>query len=142
MKTEEITAITVETTLAAPVAQVWSLWTEARHIKKWYYASDDWYAPDAVNDLQVTGTFSTTMAAKDGSMAFEFEGVYTRIVPLKAIDYTLNDGRKVSVIFTSKGNETTVTEVFEPETSHPLDLQKNGWQAILDNFRKYVETQS
>ncbi|MBI5816580.1 MAG: SRPBCC domain-containing protein [Nitrospinae bacterium] len=132
-------AITVQATVRADIEKVWRLWTQAGHIKNWYHASDGWHAPNAVNDLRRRGKFSITMAAKDGSAGFDFEGVYTAVEPFNSIEYTIAGGRKVSVTFSEKGGLTEVTETFEAETENPVEMQRAGWQAILDNFRKYVE---
>jgi uncharacterized protein YndB with AHSA1/START domain len=140
METIERTAITVEATIKAPVEKVWKFWSEPQHITKWCSPSDDWHAPYAENDLQVDGKFKTTMAAKDGSFSFDFEGVYTKVQEYKAIEYTLTDGRKVQITFSGNGAETKVTETFDPENMNPLEMQRGGWQAILDNFKKYTET--
>lgn len=133
------TAITVESTIQAPVAKVWEYWNEPEHIKKWAFASEDWHAPKAENDLRTGGTFSTTMAAKDGSFSFDFGGVYTQVKEHKLIEYTLGDERKVSILFSSIGDATKVVETFEAEDTHPVEMQQSGWQAILDNFKKYTE---
>jgi len=132
--------ITVETTVKAPLQDIWSYWTEPKHITKWYFASDDWHAPAAENDLHVRGKFRTRMEAKDGSSGFDFSGVYTRIDKHEAIEYSIADGRKVKIRFTDQGSETKVVESFEAESVHSYELQKGGWQAILDNFRKYSES--
>jgi uncharacterized protein YndB with AHSA1/START domain len=139
METAEKTTITIETTINANVDKVWSYWTEPKHITKWCQASDDWHAPHAENDLRVNGNFKTTMAAKDGSMSFDFGGVYTKVETNRALDYTIGDGRKVDITFTSQGNQTKVVERFEAESTHPVEMQRGGWQAILDNFKKYTE---
>ena len=139
METAEKTTITIETIVNADVKKVWSYWTEPVHITKWCQASDDWHAPHAENDLRVNGNFKTTMAAKDGSMSFDFGGVYTKVETNRAIDYTIGDGRKVGVTFTPQGNQTKVVERFEAESSNPIEMQRGGWQAILDNFKKYTE---
>lgn len=139
MEATSNTPITVETTIKAPVEKVWKHWTDPKDITQWCNASDDWHAPYADNDLRVDGKFKTTMAAKDGSMSFDFEGVYTNIQPYKVIEYTIGDGRKVKITFTSQGDETKVIETFEPESTNPLEMQRGGWQAILDNFKKYSE---
>lgn len=131
--------INISTIVNAPIEKVWNYWTEPRHITKWYNASDDWHAPYATNDLRVNGSFSTTMAAKDGSMSFDFEGVYSKLEPLKLIEYIIVDGRKVVITFTQDGETTKIEESFEPENIHSEEMQKNGWQSILDNFKKYVE---
>ncbi|HEX5168369.1 MAG TPA: SRPBCC family protein [Cyclobacteriaceae bacterium] len=140
MDTATKTKITVEASINAPVEKVWNYWSEPKHITKWCQASDDWHAPYAENDLRTNGKFKTTMAAKDGSMSFDFEGVYSNVQPHKLIEYTIGDGRTVKIIFTADGNKTTVTETFEAESSNPVEMQRGGWQAILDNFKKYMES--
>jgi uncharacterized protein YndB with AHSA1/START domain len=140
METAEKTSISVETTVKAPVEKVWASWSEPQHITKWCQASDDWHATAATNDLKVVGNFSTTMAAKDGSFSFDFGGVYTAVEKNKLIAYTIGDGRKVKVIFQAQGNETKVIETFEAESENPIEMQRGGWQAILDNFKKYTES--
>ncbi|MBL7839697.1 MAG: SRPBCC family protein [Cyclobacteriaceae bacterium] len=132
-------AITIQTTVNAPVEKVWKYWNQPEHITKWAFASDDWHAPKAENDLRVDGTFSTTMAAKDGSFSFDFGGVYTKVENHKIIEYTIGDGRKVKVEFVPEGNQTKVVETFELESQNPEEMQRGGWQAILDNFKKYTE---
>jgi len=139
METLKGKTITVETTIKAPVETVWECWTEPRHITNWYFASDDWHAPLAENDLKLNGKFKTRMAAKDGSAGFDFEGIYTKVQKFKIIGYVLGDGRRVDISFSGRGTNTTVAETFDPENKNPHELQKNGWQSILDNFRKYVE---
>jgi uncharacterized protein YndB with AHSA1/START domain len=133
------TAITVEALIKAPIEKVWSSWTEPKHITKWNQASDDWHSPHAENDLRTGGKFKTTMAAKDGSMSFDFEGVYTNVQQNKLIEYAMADGRKVSVVFSQNGNQTKVIETFDPESENPIEMQRGGWQAILDSFKKYTE---
>ena len=134
------TAITVEALVKAPVEKVWEYWNGPEHIKQWAFASDDWHAPHAENDLHVNGKFKTTMSAKDGSMSFDFEGIYTTVEKHQLIEYTIIDGRKVKIQFTAKGNETLVTETFEAENTFPIEMQRGGWQSILDNFKKYTES--
>ncbi len=126
-------------TVNAPVEKVWQFWNEPEHIKGWAFASDDWHAPNAENDLRVDGKFSTTMAAKDGSFSFDFGGVYTDVQEYKYIAYTIGDGRKVEITFNGNGDNTEVVETFEPEGMNPLEMQQAGWQAILNNFKKYAE---
>ncbi|TMI65297.1 MAG: hypothetical protein E6H07_05085 [Bacteroidetes bacterium] len=133
------TIITVETTVNAPVEKVWQYWTEPRHIIRWNNASADWCTTKAENDLREGGSFSATMAAKDGSFSFDFGGVYDKVKKHKLIEYTLGDGRKVKVVFTSTGNQTKVVEEFEAESTHSIEMQKGGWQSIMDNFKKHVE---
>lgn len=132
-------SVTVETTVNAPVEKVWAAWTEPQHITKWCFASDDWEAPSAENDLRVGGTFKTIMAAKDGSFKFDFGGTYTAVKPHKFIAYTMEDGRKVSVAFGAQGNTTKVTETFDIESENSEEKQREGWQAILNNFKKHAE---
>jgi uncharacterized protein YndB with AHSA1/START domain len=131
--------ITVETVVKAPIEKVWKYWSEPEHIKRWAFASDDWHAPYADNDLRKDGKFKTTMAAKDGSFSFDFGGVYTNVIENKLIEYTMGDGRTVKVTFSGNDNGTKVTETFDPESENPLDMQRDGWQAILENFKKHTE---
>ena len=134
------TKITVETTVNAPVEKVWRSWTEPQHITNWNNASDDWHAPWAKADFKEGGNFVARMEAKDGSMGFDFGGVYNVIKTNEYIEYTIGDGRKVQVTFTHQGNATKVVETFEAESTNPVELQRGGWQAILDNFKKYTES--
>jgi|ERR1035437_1083963 uncharacterized protein YndB with AHSA1/START domain len=140
MESSDKTKITVEATVNAPIEKVWSYWNSPEHITKWYFSADDWHATYAENELKVNGKFKTTMAARDGSFSFDFEGAYTNIQKNKLIEYTIPDGRKVSVSFSDNGNETKVTETFETETMNPIEMQKGGWQSILNNFKKHTET--
>ena len=133
------TSITVEPTVNAPVEKVWEYWNEPKHITQWCSATPEWHAPQAENDLRVGGKFSTVMAAKDGSMSFDFAGVYTTVEPLKKIAYTLGDNRKVKIAFSDEGGKTRVVETFDAETTNPVEMQRGGWQAILDNFKVHVE---
>lgn len=135
----EKTKITVEATVNSPVEKVWEVWSNPKHITQWCAASDDWHAPYAENDLRRDGRFKTTMAAKDGSMAFDFEGVYSDVVPHKKIEYAMADGRTVQVTFAPMGNQTKVTETFDAENTHPVEVQRDGWQAILNNFKVHTE---
>lgn len=138
-KTPEKTAITVENTVNAPVSKVWRLWTGAEHIQNWNNASDDWHCPKAVNDLRLGGHFTFTMAAKDGSFSFDFDGVYNEVVHNHRIAYTIADGRKVEITFKENSAGTHITETFEAENMHSHEMQRAGWQSILDNFKKYAE---
>ena len=135
----EFTKITVETTVNAPIEKVWQYWTEPKHIEKWNNASDDWHTPHAVNDLQVGGKFLSRMEAKDGSFGFDFEGIYSDVIPFQTIKYGLADGREVEILFKGKERTTEIIEIFDAENENPIEMQKGGWQAILDNFKKYVE---
>lgn len=132
--------VNIKTIVSLPVEKVWKYWSEPEHITRWNQASDDWHCPKAANDLRRGGSFSATMAAKDGSFSFDFGGVYDEVVLHKLIAYTMGDGRQVCVTFESKGDQTVITEVFDPEMQNPREMQQNGWQAILDNFKKYAET--
>ena len=136
---EAPTKITVENVVKAPVEIVWEYWTNPEHITKWAFASDDWHAPHAENDLRTGGKFSTTMAAKDGSFSFDFGGVYTNVVEYKVIDYALGDGRTVEILFTNLDDETGIVQTFDAETTNSIEMQRGGWQAIMDNFKKYTE---
>ena len=138
--TNSVKKITVEVTVNAPVGKVWEAWTKPEHIVKWNFATDDWYSPWAKADFREGGSFSARMEAKDGSMGFDFGGIYDVIRNNEFIEYTMGDDRKVQVEFSSSGNQTKVVETFDAENTHSLELQKNGWQAILDNFKKYVES--
>ena len=139
MATQEKIFITVENTILASVTKVWEYWTKPEHIVKWNKASDDWHTPWAENDLHAGGRFVSRMEAKDGSFGFDFGGVYDAVTENEYIENTLDDGRKVKIIFTAQGSNTRVVESFEPENINSLELQKGGWQAILDNFKKYTE---
>lgn len=131
--------VTVQAVIQAPVETIWRYWSEPEHIMKWSQASDTWYAPKAENELRVGGRFLTRMEAKDGSAGFDFGGVYDVVREYEEISYTLGDGRKVDITFNSLGKETEVVEVFDAENTHSIDMQQAGWQAILDNFKKYTE---
>ncbi len=140
METKNNTKITVENVIKAPVEKVWDFWTSPKHIVKWNSASDDWHTPKSENDLRVGGKFLSRMEAKDGSMGFDFGGTYTEVKNHQLINYTMEDGREVSTSFESRGNETNVVTVFDAESVNSVELQKGGWQAILDNFKKYTES--
>ena len=134
--------ITVTTRVKAPVERVWEYWTEPEHIVNWNAASDDWHTPKAANDLRTNGRFSSRMEAKDGSMGFDFGGTYDEVKINELISYTLDDARKVSVTFSTIGKETQIIETFEAEDQNPVGMQREGWQAILDNFKTYAESKS
>jgi uncharacterized protein YndB with AHSA1/START domain len=139
METVNKTSITVENTVNAPVAKVWELWSAPQHITKWAAASDDWHTTFAENDLRVGGKFQSRMEAKDGSFGFDFWGIYDEVRVNELIDYTLGDGRKVTILFSKNGNGTKIVQTFEAEGTNPIEMQRGGWQAILDNFKKYAE---
>ncbi|HTL10083.1 MAG TPA: SRPBCC family protein [Chitinophagaceae bacterium] len=140
MDTTQKTVITVKNTIQAPLAKVWDYWTKPEHITQWNNASDDWHTPRAENDLRAGGRFLARMEAKDGSMGFDFGGVYDEVRDKELIASTIGDGRKIRVQFTAAGDATEVVESFEAEDTHSVDMQRAGWQAILDNFKKYTES--
>ena len=132
--------ITVSTTVKKSTSQVWEYFTNPIHIVNWNHASSDWHCPMATNDLRVNGRFSSIMSAKDSSSSFDFNGVYTKIEIKKQIEYVLEGGREVQVMFESLDQNTTkVTENFEAENANTPEKQREGWQAILDNFKTYIE---
>jgi uncharacterized protein YndB with AHSA1/START domain len=131
--------ITVQTTIDASLNHVWACWTEANHITQWNFASDDWCCPAARVDLRVGGEFHYEMAAKDGTMSFDFWGTYTKIEPKKTLEIAIGDGRNMYVSFHEDAAGTTVIEQFEPENENPEDMQQEGWQMILTNFKKHAE---
>ena len=131
--------ITVESTINASIDKVWEFWTQPEHIKNWSFASAEWHTPYADNDLRAGGKFKSTMAAKDGSMSFDFGGEYTLVENHKAIEYVLDDGRKVEITFTETPDGVEIIQSFDPETQNSEEMQQGGWNAILDNFKSYVE---
>jgi uncharacterized protein YndB with AHSA1/START domain len=131
--------IAVEVIVNAPAEKVWRFFTEPVHIVNWNNPSPDWHTPKAVNDLQVGGMFNYRMEAKDGSAGFDFGGTYDEVAPHERISYTIGDGRKVLVMFKEQDSQTRVAEEFEAETVNSMEKQRDGWQAILENFKKYVE---
>jgi uncharacterized protein YndB with AHSA1/START domain len=139
METTGVTRISVESVVNAPVEKVWKFWNQPEHITQWCSASDDWHVPTTSNDLKVGGNFSTRMEAKDGSFGFDFGGVYDEVKTNELIEYTMGDGRKVEVHFTANGNETSIVETFDAENTHSVEMQQGGWQAILNNFKRYTE---
>ncbi|MBD0287509.1 MAG: SRPBCC domain-containing protein, partial [Flavisolibacter sp.] len=139
MTATERAIITIEAVINAPVEKVWELWTDPKHIMQWNNASDDWHTPKAENDLREGGRFLARMEAKDGSSGFDFGGQYTKVEKHKTIEYRIDDGRKVAVSFVPEGNKTSVTETFEAEETHSEEMQRTGWQSILDNFKRYAE---
>ena len=139
METENKQVITVETTVDAPVEKVWEYFSLPKHIINWNNASEDWCTPSSENDFKEGGKFTNRMQAKDGSVGFDFWGIYDKIIQNEYIEYTLGDDRNVKINFAPEGEGTKITERFEAETSHPADVQKKGWQNILDSFKKYTE---
>ncbi len=134
--------ITVSAVIAAPIHQVWDCWTLPEHITQWNYASDDWHCPEAKSDLKPGGNFSSKMAAKDGSFEFELAGTFDEVKKHQLITYTMDDGRWCTVSFMEVDDGIEVTEVFDAETQNPVEMQQAGWQAILNNFKKYAESLS
>ena len=133
--------ITVECTVNAPVEKAWKVFSEPEHIKQWCAASDDWHAPAAENDLRTGGSFKTRMEAKDGSYGFDFGGVYNHVSNHETIEYDMADGRHVKVSFEKlDDNKTKVTESFDMENTNPEEMQRSGWQSILDNYKKHTES--
>lgn len=136
------TPITIETLVGATPGNTWHIWTTPEHIVKWNAASDDWHTPRATMDLRIGGTFTSRMEAKDGSVGFDFSGTFTKVVPKEVLEYAMEDGRKVSIQFRDEGGMTRVIETFDPEAENSIEMQRAGWQAILDNFKRYTESQS
>lgn len=133
------TKVNIEATVGAPLQKVWDYWNRPEHITKWNFAIDTWHCPSAKNDLRVGGKLQSRMEAKDGSFGFDFEGTYDEVENLKKIAYTIADGRKVITHFTDLGGKTQIATEFEAESQNPVEMQKGGWQSILDNFKKYTE---
>lgn len=131
--------ITVTTEIKAPLQKVWDYWTQPKYITQWNFADDSWHCPSAENDLKVGGKFTSRMEAKDGSFGFDFWGIYDVVEPLNKLAFSLGDGRKVDILFEDKGDVIEITESFDPENENPVEMQKAGWQAILNNFKKLVE---
>jgi uncharacterized protein YndB with AHSA1/START domain len=136
---EEKNMITVSTSIHESLEKIWDFWTNPKHIIHWNFAGEDWHCPKAENDLQVGGKFNYRMEAKDGSMGFDFEAIYTNIMDFQLIEYKMDDDRKVSISLEKQENSILITEKFDPENENPLEMQQQGWQMILDNFKKYVE---
>lgn len=133
------TRITVSATINAPLEKVWECYTAPDHITKWNFASADWQCPWAKNDLKVGGKYAARMEAKDGSFGFEFEAIYDVVKVNEELSYTMADGRKATNLFKANGAQTLVETTFDAESENSAEMQKGGWQAILDNFKKYAE---
>ena len=133
-------AIAIEAIVDRKRSDVWLLWTEPEHIRQWNFASDDWCCPRAENDLRVSGRLCWRMEAKDGSFGFDFEGIYDEVLRDAKLAFTLTDGRRVETSFADMGDGTRVSTVFDPESENSVEMQRLGWQAILDNFKKYAES--
>ena len=130
--------VTIETIVKAPINKVWSAWTSPEDIKQWNAASDDWHTTQSSVDLREGGAFSSRMEAKDGSFGFDFAGIYTKVVTNELLEFTFGD-RAAKVEFLNGENGVMVRETFDAETEHPIEMQRQGWQAILNNFAKHVE---
>jgi uncharacterized protein YndB with AHSA1/START domain len=125
--------------IASSIEKAWLCYTEPKHIIHWNFASDDWCCPSASNDLTVGGKYKARMEAKDGSWGFDFEGTYLKVLPQKNIVYQLADGRTIDIKFSENNGNCKIEIVFDAETENSLELQKSGWQAILDQYKKYVQ---
>lgn len=132
--------ITVEATVNAPVSKVWEAWNTPSDIMQWNTPDPSWHTPSSENDLRVGGKFKNRMEAKDGSFGFDFEGVYDSVILHQEITYTMGDGRQATTIFTAQDGQTRVATTFDPETQNAPEFQQQGWQSILNNFVKYVES--
>lgn len=132
--------ISIETLVNSNIGQVWPAWTTPADINQWNAASDDWHNPKSENDLRVGGKFCYRMEAKDGQMGFDFEGTYTKVVPEKVIEYVLRDNRAVSVTFEAVNGGVKIVETFEAEDANSAEMQRQGWQSILNRFASYVES--
>lgn len=131
--------IIIQASIHAPIARVWDCYTSPEHITHWNFASDDWCCPSASNDLRIGGVFQARMEAKDGSFGFDFKTTYTQLEMGQSFTYDMEDGREVNVQMTGDSDTTLVVVQFDPENENPIELQQQGWQAILNNFRKYTE---
>lgn len=134
--------LTVSAQVNRPLADVWKRWNSPEDVVQWNAAHPSWHCPSSENDLRVGGKFSHRMEAKDGSFGFDFGGVYDKVVPEKEIVYTMSDGRQVQTTFQPEGEHTIITTTFDAENQNTLEMQQQGWQAILDNFKNYVELNS
>lgn len=132
--------VTIENRIAKNIDQVWEMWTNPKHITGWNFASPEWHCPQAEHKLEIGCQLKYHMAAIDGSMSFDYVGTFTSITPNELLEYTLDDGRKVSIHFSEEGGVTKVVESFEVEDENTIEMQRQGWQAILNNFKKYVES--
>lgn len=135
----ESTKITIHATISAGIQKVWNYYTQPEHITKWNFASPDWHCPSASNDMRNGGKYTARMEAKDGSFGFEFEATYIEITENQKFVYVMPDGREVSVSMNEDNHLTNITVCFDAETENHVDLQRAGWQAILNNFKNYVE---
>lgn len=137
--TTRFASITIEDLIHAPISHCWETYSQSQHVLNWNFASDDWHCPKAEQTFEVGGKFKNTMAAKDGSFSFDFEGTYTLIEPQEEIQYMMEDERRVEITFTEMGENTHIQITFDAETQNPLEMQEQGWKAILTNYKKYAE---
>ncbi|WP_373497374.1 SRPBCC family protein [Aquiflexum sp.] len=135
----ETKKITIHTTVSVNIQKAWEYYTQPEHITKWNFATDEWQCPYASNDLRVGGKYMARMEAKDGSFGFDFEGIYDEVIDSEKIIYTMSDGRQVTVSFESADSQTEVTVTFDAESTNDLEIQRQGWQAILENYKRYTE---
>lgn len=140
MKPNDKTPVIIAATINGSPEKVWHYWTEPDHITKWNQATDDWHCPEAENDLRTGGKYRARMEAKDGSIGFDLEAIYDEVINLKKITYTMSDGRQVTTTFEDLGDKTKITTAFEAEQDNPVEMQRDGWQAILNSFKEYAET--
>jgi uncharacterized protein YndB with AHSA1/START domain len=135
-----VNKITITATVNADIKKVWDYYTNPEHITQWNFADPSWKCPYALNDMRVGGKYIARMEAKDGSFGFDFEAIYSEIIPGEKFTYGIPDGRQVTIVFSVNGNHTDVTIIFDAEEQNSLEMQQNGWQAILNNFKNYTET--
>lgn len=135
----DTTKVTIDAVISADPTKVWEYWTKSEHITNWNFASDDWQCRRAENNLTAGGKYSARMEAKDGSFGFDFEAIYDEVIEQKKITYTMTDGRKATTVFNGGDGQTRVITTFDAETKNDVEMQRAGWQAILNNFKKYVE---
>jgi uncharacterized protein YndB with AHSA1/START domain len=140
METQEKTVVNIGTTVNAPIKKIWEIWSKPEHITRWATPTPDWHTPRAENDLRTGGSFVSRMEAKDGSMGFDFGGVYDVVTPHEYIEYTMGDGRKVKTVFTQQEDGVRIDQSFDAEAENPVEMQRMGWQAILDSFKNYTES--
>jgi len=140
MTTSEKTKITVQVLVNSSLEKAWDTWVNPEHIVNWNFASPDWCCPTSENDLQPGGNFKSRMEAKDGSFGFDFGGVYQEVIKNELISYILEDARKVKITFEENDGKVLISQTFEAETENPIDLQRDGWQAIMNNYKRYTES--
>ncbi|MGZ3885180.1 MAG: SRPBCC family protein [Bacteroidia bacterium] len=130
--------ITISAAVNADIKKAWDCYTQPGHITKWNFADPSWHCPSASNDMRVGGKYSARMEARDGSFGFDFEAIYSAVEEGETFSYAMLD-REVTVSFKKNGSHTDVFVTFDPENENPLDMQKAGWQAILNSYKSYTE---